>query len=111
MSKILNFSNKYTGFGVSAIDSVLSRSILRGRPFGGVATLIRNDYLIYTNCLKCSERYNIVAVGNAIFINVYCPCSSSDSADIIASILAEINDVVALYPGYELIMGGDFNTV
>ena len=31
--------------------------------------------------------------------------------DIIASILAEIKDIVALYPGYELVMGGDFNVV
>ena len=111
MSKILNFSLKYSGFGVSAMDSALSQSVLRGRTYGGVATLVRNDYLPYTNCLKCAERYIIVSVGYTIFINVYFPCHSSNSVDIIETLLTEITEIVKLYPDHDIVMGGDMNTV
>ena len=111
LSKVLNFSPKYSGFGISAMDSVLVRSVLRGRPYGGVATLVRNDFLPQTNCLKCAERYTIVAVGQTIFINVYLPCYSPDSINIVNTMLVEIKEILMLHPGHELVMGGDMNTV
>jgi exonuclease III len=111
MSKILNYSSKYSGFGVSAMDTALSCSVLRGRTYGGVATLVRNDYLSYTTCLKCAERYTIVSIGQTIFINVYFPCSSSSSHEVVETLLIEINDVVTLFPDFEIVMGGDFNCV
>ena len=110
MAKILNFNNKYTGFGISGMEAVMGRSVLRGRSFGGVATLIRNDYLPQTNCLVCAERYNIIAIGQTIFINVYLPCYSTDSVNIISTLLSEIYDTVSLYPNYDIVLGGDLNT-
>src|ERR1044072_835716 len=51
MPKIFNFHKDYSGFGVSGMEKAVSNSILRGRPFGGVAILVHNDYLKYVSCL------------------------------------------------------------
>jgi len=40
ISDILNLSNNYIGFGISAMDSVLKRGLLVGSPFGGYAILV-----------------------------------------------------------------------
>ena len=109
MTKILNFSNKYTGFGISGMETAMGRSVLRGRSYGGVATLIRNDFLPHTICLTCAERYTIIAIGRTIFINVYLPCYSPDSVNIISTLLSEISDIVSMYPNYDIILGGDLN--
>src|ERR1043165_554172 len=40
MNKLLNIRNNYVGFGVSAMEKILSIELLRGRPFGGTAILV-----------------------------------------------------------------------
>ena len=40
LSKILNFSENYIGFGISAMEAAVSSGMLRGRPFGGTAILV-----------------------------------------------------------------------
>jgi exonuclease III len=109
MSKILNFSNQYTGYGVSAMESAVSSSILRGRPWGGVATLVHRDYLSMTTCLACAERYTIVKIGHTLIVNVYFPCQGTDSFDIISTMILQISNCLNLYPDHEIIFGGDLN--
>ena len=48
--------------------------ILRGRPFGGVVTLINNRLRSITETICCDERYSIVRVANYFIVNVYLPC-------------------------------------
>jgi len=67
MSNILNISKQYAGYGISAMERAVSQSILKGRPYGGVATLVHIELLQNTKCLKCSERFNILCIGNTIF--------------------------------------------
>jgi len=68
------------------MDNILSKGILRGRPFGGVAILVDNVwplesilclnpsdsslYVVYMPC-QSSDNYEDV--------NVYMPCQSSDN--------------------------------
>ena len=58
------------------MDTVCGRGILRGRPFGGLAVLIRNTLSSDWLCLVKSERIVAVRVGKCIFINVYFPVYS-----------------------------------
>ena len=99
MSKILNFSPKFAGFGISAMEKTISHSVLRGRPFGGVAILVQNDFLSRLSCIKCTDRYVIITIEKTIFVNVYFPCRSTlDCISITESLLKDIADVLCLYP-------------
>lgn len=111
INKILNFHSNYTGFGVSAMEDAISHSLLRGRPFGGAAILVHNDFLSNTVCIQAAERFVIITIGRTLFINIYFPCISTADSDIMVdSILAEIGSIASLHSGYSIVMGGDFNT-
>jgi len=76
LPKILNFHENFIGYGISAMNNVISKGILRGRPYGGVATLIHSSLADRVVCLKCEERFVVITLCNVMFINVYMPCSS-----------------------------------
>lgn len=108
--KILNFHKEYTGFGISAMENVVAKSVLKGRPFGGVSILVHNELLQNVNCIHASEKFVIITYFNTIFINVYFPCSSTSGSDqLISSILTEISSILSLYAGFNIIFGGDLN--
>ena len=53
--------------------------MLRGRPFGGVITMIRNELRAATKTVLCDERYVIIRVANCLIVNVYMPfCGTAD---------------------------------
>ena len=110
MYQLSNLSPNYSVFGMSAMENAVSQSVLRGRPYGGVATLVHNKYIAKTICLKCDDRFVIVAIEKFIFINVYLPCNAPGSDSILDNILANIYDIVSLYPDYKIVFGGDLNT-
>ena len=56
MPKLCNFSTGFSGFGISAMDDILSKGILRGRPFGGVYTLINSSLLKSVTYYQCAEN-------------------------------------------------------
>jgi len=109
MHKIIKSSNNYTGFGISAMEMAVSHSVLRGRPFGGVATLVHNIFLSQVTCIKNAERFSIITLGLTMYVNVYLPCHSLGSDDMIHSLLTEIGDIISVHPGYTLVFGGDLN--
>ena len=111
MNKINQLSSDYTSFGISAMDSVVSRSILRGRCFGGVAILCHNKLLPESKCIHCSERFVIIMYRNTLFINVYLPCSSVDNQiNVAMAMLEEIGSLINDYPWCNIVCGGDMNT-
>ena len=61
-------------FGCSAMSKQVDSGILRGRPFGGVVTLINNRLRSVTETICCDECYCIVRVANYFIVNVYLPC-------------------------------------
>jgi len=91
------------------MEEAVSHSILRGRPYGGVATLVRNDFLPQIKIIKCSERFNIMSINMSLIINVYFPCTSPGSDVVLQAILLDISDIISLYPDYDIILGGDIN--
>jgi hypothetical protein len=58
--------------------AAVSHSVLRGRPFGEVVTLVHNEFAPQVKCLKCADRVVILSIGKTIFINVYLPCYNKD---------------------------------
>ena len=76
MIEIQNFSKNYSCFGMSAMEHAVGQSVLRGRPFGGVGVLVKNNLCSEIKCLICSERFVVLKLGSFIIINVYLPCHS-----------------------------------
>jgi len=107
LHKILNFSNEYTGFGLSAMSSIVQKSILRGRPWGGCAILIKSDLIAAVKVILLSDRVVILSLGKLTLVNVYLPCLSLSSVDIIGGILEEISGALEGLSLDHLIFGGD----
>ena len=76
--KLSSFDNdfsQYMCFGSSAMSSCVESGVLRGRPFGGVMTLVSRKLSLCTKIICASDRFVIVTVGNLLIVNVYMPCS------------------------------------
>src|SRR5271155_438320 len=56
----LNLSPKYTVFGGSAMDKATSNSVVIGRPFGGVAIMVRSDLARYATCLITNDCFIVL---------------------------------------------------
>ena len=54
----------YFSFGSSAMSKSVEAGMLRGRPFGGVMILIRDDLRTLTETIYCEERFAILRVAN-----------------------------------------------
>ena len=99
LSRLDSICSKMICFATSAMDSKISSGCLRGRPFGGVAVLIRDTIVINVTLVKSASRYIILQFNGILLINVYLPCSGCDNwedeyADYLASI---INDISKLH--------------
>jgi len=104
------FDNYFT-FGCSAMANAVEAGIIKGRPFGGVISMISNDLRKYTVTIACSDRYTIIKVYNTIIINLYMPCiGTSDRLLISEDIIADIWSWREKFPMCECIIAGDFNT-
>jgi len=73
----------YFSFGSTAMSKVVESGMLRGRPFGGVMILVRNDLRDITKTVYCEERFAIIRIANYLIINVYFPCTSSSDRQLI----------------------------
>jgi len=67
---ILHFSPNYLGYGISTMERVVQKSVLKGQPFGGSVILVNNRWRDLTKVIITSERLVIVSLGNLVFINV-----------------------------------------
>ena len=72
--KLEKFFPEYFFLGCSAMNLQVGSGILRGRPFGGVATLIHKRLRSVTETIQCEERFCIARVANYSVVNVYLPC-------------------------------------
>ena len=111
LDNIKHFSTLYNGYGISAMESAVSNFVLKGRPWGGVCTLIKSTLGCKIKFTKCAERYAAIVLDNFLFINVYFPSIVNDS-DLctVQAIIAEIDDIVSMFPRLKIIFAGDFNT-
>ena len=114
LHKLDSFENDFVVFhGISAMKSKLSNEILRGRPFGGITTLIKKSfYKKFSNVLsvKRSERFLVLKLDKLLIVNVYLPCCScDDDYELLFSILNDLLDIISEVEHNSIIIGGDFN--
>jgi len=101
---------QYLCFGSSAMSDAVQQGPLRGRPYGGVMTLINRTFSRVTRVICATDRYVVVVVGMMLIINVYLPCSGSDDrVDLCEEILYNLSLVLSEYPQHQVIVGGDLN--
>jgi len=97
-------------FATSAMNDVVCNKLLVGRPFGGVAILVKQNLATDFKVVKLSTRYIILKAWSTLFINVYLPCiSSTDWENEYMDCLACIANDVSEIDCRNIIMGGDFN--
>ena len=95
--KVNNLSRDFHCISISAMDTMCGCGILRGRPFGGLAVLIRNTLSSDWLCLVKSERIVAVRVRKCIFINVYFPVYSGSGVSYhtaVTNILSTLDSVI-----------------
>jgi len=100
----------YFTFGCSAMSKTLESGILRGRPYGGIMIMIKNNLRPFTETIYCSERYAIIRIGNCVIVDVYLPCvGSDDRALVVDDILTECWMWCERFSSCNIIFAGDFN--
>jgi exonuclease III len=100
----------YFMFGSSAMSTVIESGVLVGRPFGGVAMLIKNTLRNETRTIHCSERYAVIKIRNYVIISLYLPCIGTDNRLLICQdLLDEMWSLREQYDNCECIIAGDFN--
>jgi len=68
-------------FGSYAMNEVVSRDCLSGRPFGAVAVYVKQCFAASTKLISLSKRYIILLGGQLLLINVYLPCVSTANCE------------------------------
>jgi len=102
--------DSYFAFGSSALANCVESGMLRGRPFGGVMTLVNKKLRKNTITIHCDERFVIVKVFNSLLINVYCPCSGTPNRLLIyENLLSDIMTWRDRFRDCECVIAGDFN--
>jgi exonuclease III len=100
----------YFLIGSSAMSKVIESGILIGRPFGGVAILIKNSLRNITQTISCADRYVIVKIRNYLIVCVYLPCTgTTDRLLLCNNIFDDIWSWREQYVDCNIIIGGDFN--
>ena len=100
----------YLPFGSTAMSNQVEAGILKGRPFGGLMTLIKNDLRSLLKTVHSDDRFVIVKLANYLLINVYLPCvGTKDRLLICENIFENLWSWREHYPDCECIIAGDFN--
>ena len=100
----------YFAFGSSAMGHLVETGILYGRPFGGVAILVKNELRHCVQTIHCAERYAIILVKNLLVVSVYFPCSgTADRLTLCRDLLSDVCSWLEQYRDYEWVIAGDFN--
>jgi len=88
LPKLVNFSSNYTMFGISAMESALCHGILRGRPLGGVSTLLKSSLCRDVIFSICKQRFVLIVISDSCFVNLY--LSSADNSSEVDVFLAGV---------------------
>ena len=111
MKKINNVSTKYVAFGVSAMEAAVSVGLLRGRPWGGTAILVKNSLASSCSDVTTLERTVALRIFDLLFINVYMPCEDGSvvALNTLHETLANVSNIIELSTAQLIVFGGDIN--
>ena len=100
----------YFSYSSSATARVTIAGVLRGRPFGGVAALIKDSLRFFTVTVVSEHRFCVIKIGDLLSCNVYLPCVGTPERSIICNTtLLDIWSYRELYRDCECLITGDFN--
>ena len=100
----------YFSYSSSAMAHATGAGVLRGRPFGGVAALIKDSLRIFTVTVVSEDRFCVIKIGDLLLCNVYLPCVGTPDRSIICNFtLLDIWSYRELYPDCDCLITGDFN--
>jgi exonuclease III len=106
----LTVNDDFVVYGCSAMDEVICKGPLRGRPFGGLAILVRKSFAVSATLVRASERYMILTVDDITLCNIYLPCNSvRNYADVFADTLSCLANEIEGVKSRAVIIGGDLN--
>ena len=110
LSKFDKTFPNYFMFGSSAMSKYVESGIVRGRPFGGVMIMVKNELRKFTQTVVSEERYVIIKVCDYLIVDLYLPCASTiDRQLIVENTLADVISQIETFPACRLLVGGDFN--
>ena len=100
----------YFSYGSSAMAHVIWAGVLRGRPIGGVAALIKDSLILFTVTIVREDRFCVIKIGDLLLWNLYLPCVGTPDRSIICnSTLLNISSYRGFYRDCECLITGDFN--
>ena len=107
-----NICSDFEGFGTTAMD--ISNGIMSGRPYGGVAVIVRKS--IQKECQVHTfddSRLLGITVNTSdmpcYFLNVYMPYQCDDNYDLFVEYIGKISSIIEESVNSNLIVLGDFN--
>lgn len=111
--KLSDVATDFVCFSNSAMTDCVNNGILRGRPFGGLAVLVRNKFADKAKLVCTDSRYMAVTRGNMLFVNVYLPNNdnSEEYRSTLIDIFCAISEIIDQHSGYDVVLTGDFNFV
>lgn len=81
-----------------------------GQPFGGVGLLLKNKLVQLVTFSLANKRFVIISIGRTIFVNVYMPCSKTETdKDIFIDTLEMIDVTLSRFKHSNVVFGGDLN--
>ena len=103
-------SNMYRlNFCFFAMDSAVGAGPFYGRPYGGVAILIKKKLMPFTVNVFTADRLIAVKIADWLLINVYMPCSGTDNRQLQhADLLVELHALFS-HSDCRSMISGDFN--
>ena len=107
------YNSDYRSFCSSAMDNSLTSGLLKGRPYGGMCSLLSNNFCnLFTKveCICASPNFIIISADELLIVNVYLPSAQSVCAlDNLTLILDQLIDNCASIHYNNIIIGGDCN--
>ena len=92
------------------MGETVESGIVRGRPYGGVMILVKDDLRGITETIVCEERYVIVKIGNPLIVNLYLPCKGTTGRlSFCEDIIQDISSWRSRFCDFPCIVAGDFN--
>ena len=112
MPILSRIDSEFEGFGLSAIDN--TTNIVQGRPYGGMAILIRKKYrsMAHFHTYQCSRLLGVELTCNDVsmlFISVYMPYQCKDNFELFMEYIGKISALIEESPTSIIAIVGDFN--